>query len=122
SFVLHVSIDGEAGLLCEAPAVIYVGMVFQPGSAMVPVIDGENAGSVPLQDLPLAPKTVLGEVAESPDVGTAEESGVGLEILGGVLVHAVEFQFRRTALQVGPVCWSAFVRTVVQLGMRDHSL
>ena len=61
---------------------------------MVPVIDGENARSVPLQDLPLAPKPVLGEVAESPDVRTPKESSVGLEILGRVLVHAVEFQIR----------------------------
>ena len=81
SFVLHISIDGEAGLLCEAPAVIYVGMVFQPGSAMVPVIDGENAGSVPLQDLPFAPKPVLGEVAEPPDVGTALKAAIASGVL-----------------------------------------
>src|SRR5207245_2339288 len=81
ALVAEIAEEAEKGLALKLETVIGIGKPFETRALVVPVVDGEEARSMPDEVLAFGTKAVESELAESANVGAAKETGLGLKTL-----------------------------------------
>src|SRR6202158_478364 len=122
AFVTEITEETEKVLPLKGKYVIGVGEPIEASALVIPIVDGEQAGAMPNHMLAFRTKAVASELAEAANVGTTEETGLGLEALGSVLIQCVVFDLACAVLDVFPKARPALVETVVEIRGADERL